>query len=202
MADLLHIPVRRTDGSKLKVREMLAAMEEQFPDGVPKGTVLRFEEDPAWSLNTILFLERLTAREIDVYPAISTALPAEADVPGYLNSLINLMNTSYKGHAQLRLALGSTSERSRSCLFPHPFGLASLVKLFEHLPAIYDGQKIVLSFDPFCPLDTARLHRQFPPERFAIELHPVDAVSAEQPLFDNLDLKKKLRALGYTVSCA
>lgn len=203
MADCLTIPVRYPDGSRYKVREMLAAMDAQFPDGVPKGTVVRFAEDPVWSLNTVLFLTKLCTREIIVKPEISTTLPNEADVPGYLNSLVNLMNTGYKNRITLTLMLGSTSERSRSKLYGHPFGLASLVKLFEHLPELQDEQQIALAFDPFCPLDAAKLHRQFSPDRFTILLHPTDTVNAEMPLFDNLDLKEKLRALGYTVAvCA
>lgn len=203
MSTTISIPVLKANGEKCRHREMMAALREQFPDDIPEDAVLRFcNGDPALNHNTILLLNGLVPLDISVHAEVSTVLPQAADIPDYLNCLINTINEVYRAKCTLRLLLGSTSERSRRHLFENPFGLASLAKLFEKLPAINPGQKIILSFDPFCPVDSTKIARSFSPEQFAIEfheLHPTDTVKKETSLFGHTELEKELQSLGYTV---
>lgn len=196
------LPVLHEDGHSYKLPEFLALVQEQYPDGFPSGTPLGFQSEPSWNLNTNLVLTRLAwqAEETGakVFPYIETSLPQEANVRSFLSSLINAVNEEYAGKAVIKLLLGSTSEASRKKVYEHPWGLASIAKLFEHLPKLKEG-RIVLSFDPFCPLDFSKLRRLFPPEFFAIELHPVDSVPLEQPLFQNQNLKQAIHQNGYAL---
>ena len=188
-----------TENRYAKVSELVREYRELMDTG---DSAFGFADEPSGNGNAVLACIRIA--EFGGVPVIRTILPQKTERLGdFLNSVINMLNETYKGKGRLVLAIGSTSERERKILHGSVLGLADIAKRIRKYPA--SASKLVLEFQPGYDIDTGKLLNLFPPEMFAVTFKssvdvPEDKnVEQEVLMLGVAELKDDLETAGYEI---
>lgn len=94
----------------------------------------------------------------------------------WLDSLIDLKNTSFHGRFQLQFSINTTDEHRRNELYHLPVWSLTEIKNYGERFFCEGDRKIVLNFalEKTWPFDADRIISRFDPEHFAIKITPLN----------------------------